>query len=156
MNGERLPAGVVFERLAVEDLRGAADVLRPLYDQSGGADGFISWEVSPELADDTDATLAEVRRLWRMFDRPNAMIKIPGTLAGLPAIEAALAEGININITLLFAVQRYEQVVERRLALWSVALQAGNRWTACGRSPASSSIRVDTLVDRLLEENGGR
>lgn len=152
LNGERLPAGVVFERLAVEDLRGAADVLRPLYDQSGGADGFISWEVSPELADDTDATLAEVRRLWRMFDRPNAMIKIPGTLAGLPAIEAALAEGININITLLFAVQRYEQVVERYFAALERRV-AGGQPVDRLRSVASFFVsRVDTLVDRLLDE----
>ena len=105
-------AGELFERLAVEDIQKATDVLRPVFDATHGADGFVSIEVSPYLATDTKATVAEAKRLWREVDRRNLMIKVPGTPEGLPAIRELLADGINVNITLLFAQAVYEEVVE--------------------------------------------
>ena len=150
--GQDLSAGDIFDRLAVRDLQQAADMLRPYYDSTGGNDGFVSWEVSPELADDTEATIADVRRLWGLFDRPNAMIKIPATRAGLPAIEAMLYEGINVNITLLFSVARYEQVMEAYFSALERRVAEGRPVDRL-RSVASFFVsRVDALVDRRLEE----
>ena len=141
----------IFDALAQADLRAAADVLRPYWEQTGGADGFVSWEVSPELAFETETTLADARRLWGLLDRPNAMIKIPGTAAGLDAIEESLFDGVNINITLLFAVARYEQVMERYLRALERRLDAG-RPLASIHSVASFFVsRVDTAVDKLLD-----
>ena len=107
---EGLDAIAVYERLAVSDVQDAADVLRSVYDEWG--DGFVSFEVAPTLADDTDGTLAQARDYWARLDRPNVMIKIPGTAAGIPAIEQAIYEGINVNVTLLFDVARYSQIAE--------------------------------------------
>src|SRR5439155_8051739 len=116
-------ASEIFDALAIEDIRAVADLLRPTYDESGGRDGFVSLEVSPKLAHQTEASFSEARRLFDLIQRPNAMIKIPGTEAGSPAIEAAVADGININVTLLFSIQGYEKVahaylsgLEKRLA----------------------------------------
>lgn len=149
---EGLSADEIFDRLACADLQQAADFLRPYHDQTGGTDGFVSWEVSPALANDAERTLADARRLWGLLDRPNAMIKLPGTRAGLIAIEQALYEGININITLLFAVERYEQV----MAAYFSALerrQAEGKPLDRLRSVASFFVsRVDTLVDKQLTE----
>src|SRR5690606_4589304 len=97
----------IFERIAVEDIRSAADELRPVYDATEGRDGFVSLEASPLLAHDTEASIQQARELWRAVARPNVFIKIPGTTAGLPAIRRLLAEGININVTLLFSLERY-------------------------------------------------
>ncbi len=105
-------AKTIYEALAIEDLQHAADLLRPTYERTGGRDGFVSMEVSPHLAHDTDGSIAEARRLWRALDRPNVMIKVPGTREGLPAIRRLIGEGININITLLFGLQRYREVVD--------------------------------------------
>jgi transaldolase len=110
----------VYERLAIQDVREAADLFRPVYDATGGRDGFVSLEVSPAVARDTEGSVKEARHLWRAVDRPNAMIKIPGTREGWPAIERCLAEGININITLLFSVQHYRAVADA----WLHALEA--------------------------------
>lgn len=99
-----------YEHLAIEDIRHAADTLRPVYDRLGGKDGYVSLEVSPYLANDTDATIAEAAKLWKLVDRPNLMVKIPGTPAGTPAIAASIAAGININVTLLFAIEAYQAV----------------------------------------------
>ena len=101
----------VFETLAIVDIQMAADVLRPLYDSTEGRDGFVSFEVEPRLARDTAGTIEAARRLWGLLDRPNVLIKIPGTPEGLPAIEQAIADGINVNVTLLFAVEAYAGVV---------------------------------------------
>src|ERR1700710_911275 len=109
--GDR-PVADLFEQLAVEDIQHAADVLRPVYDRLKGADGFVSLEVSPYLATDTQATIAEAERLWKMVDRKNLMIKVPGTAEGLPAIEHLTAKGISVNITLLFSQKVYRQVAE--------------------------------------------
>src|SRR5438874_9546345 len=106
----------IFELLAVEDVRTAADLFRPVYDASQGADGFVSLEVSPTLARDTAGSIGEARRLWAAVDRPNVMIKVPGTREGLTAIRELLSEGIPTNITLLFGLARYEDVAEAYLA----------------------------------------
>ena len=101
----------VFENLAIVDIQMAADVLRPLYDSTEGRDGFVSFEVEPRLARDTAGTIEAARRLWGLLDRPNVLIKIPGTPEGLQAIEQAIADGINVNVTLLFAIEAYAGVV---------------------------------------------
>ncbi len=100
----------LYEALAIEDIQMAADVLRPLYEESQGADGYISLEVSPRLANDTEKTVAEAKRLWKTVDRPNVMIKVPATPAGVPAFEALIAAGININCTLMFSLKHYEDI----------------------------------------------
>lgn len=145
-----------FVRLGARDLREAADILRPVYEREGGTDGFVSFECNPNLAHNTEATIAEAQRLWAALDRPNALIKIPGTRAGLPAIEAMIAAGININITLLFSIQRYEQVMEAYMAGLERRLAEG-RPIDHVRSVASFFVsRVDTLVDRKLAERAER
>ncbi|HET9464799.1 MAG TPA: transaldolase family protein, partial [Gemmatimonadales bacterium] len=106
----------IFESLAVADVQAACDGFLPLYRQSGGGDGFVSLEVSPALANDPDGTVSEAQRLWAAVGRPNAMIKIPGTRAGLPAITQCITQGINVNVTLLFSIERYAEVVEAFLA----------------------------------------
>lgn len=140
----------LFELIAVEDIREAADVLRPVFDQSAGLDGYVSLEVSPRLAHDTDGTLAAARRLWQTVDRPNLMIKVPATPEGIPAIETLTAEGLNINATLMFSMRHYEAVAN--------AFQRGvARCTTAERTASVASMfvsRVDTLVDKLLEDNG--
>jgi transaldolase len=141
----------VFEKLAIADIQRACDLFRPLYDATGGRDGFVSIEVNPHLAHDTDPTIDEVRRLWRDVGRPNVMVKIPGTEAGLPAIRSCLAEGININITLLFSVDRYREVMEA----WFAAMeQRVTRNEPIDRIASVASFfvsRVDSKVDKMLE-----
>src|SRR3954462_14395378 len=102
----------IYEEVAIKDVQMAADVLRPVYDDSGGEDGFVSLEVEPAIAHDTDKTIEQAHELWNRVDRPNLMIKIPGTDEGIPAIASCLADGININIPLLFSVEAYGRVVE--------------------------------------------
>ncbi|MBC5810247.1 MAG: bifunctional transaldolase/phosoglucose isomerase [Candidatus Eremiobacteraeota bacterium] len=141
----------LFEALAIQDIREALDLFRPLYDASGGADGFVNLEVSPLLAHDTAGTIAAAKRLWKTVDRPNAMIKIPATPAGIPAIAEAIASGININVTLVFAVDVYE-------AAASAYIEGLERRAAAGqpieRIASVNSVfvsRIDTAVDKLLE-----
>jgi transaldolase/glucose-6-phosphate isomerase len=137
----------IYEEIAIKDVQLAADVLRPVWDDAGGADGFVSLEVEPSLAHDTDGTLAQARDLWRRVDRPNLMIKIPGTEAGLPAIQQAIAEGINVNVTLLFSVEAYESVCEAYIR------GSEGREGAYAHSVASFFVsRVDTEVDKRLAE----
>ncbi|HKD11057.1 MAG TPA: transaldolase, partial [Thermoanaerobaculia bacterium] len=141
----------IFERLAVEDVRRAADFFRPVHDQSGGDDGFVSIEVGPQLAHDTAATIAEARRLWQECDRKNVMVKIPGTAEGVPAIRACLAEGININITLLFSVARYREVMEAFLSAMEERVRSEKPVDKI-RSVASFFVsRVDTNADKKLD-----
>jgi transaldolase/glucose-6-phosphate isomerase len=149
-------AGELFEQLAVEDIQKATDVLRPVFDATHGADGFVSIEVSPYLATDTEGTVAEAKRLWREVGRDNLMIKVPGTPEGLPAIRALLADGINVNITLLFAQAVYEQVVEAYLSgLEALAAKGGD--VARIASVASFFVsRIDTAVDKLLDDTIAR
>jgi len=149
---DRLPrdAQALYETLAVQDIRAAADLLQPVFDASNGGDGFVSIEVSPHLARDSDASIVEARRLWRTVDRPNAMIKIPATRAGIPAIETLIAEGINVNATLMFSLDHYEDVA--RAYLRGLERNAKPQRVA---SVASFFVsRVDTAVDPLLERRG--
>ena len=150
----------IFEALAVDDVRAACDAFRPLYDATQGADGLVSLEVSPELAHDTAGTIAEAKRLWSAVDRPNAMIKIPGTQAGLPAIEESLAQGISINVTLLFSVERYGEVIEaflRGLERRKVGGQAVNRLNSVASFFVSRvDGRVDAALDKLADPKGLR
>ncbi len=146
------PVMELYEAVAVEDIQNAADVLRPVYDRLDGRDGFVSLEVSPYLARDTVATVAEAERLWHAVNRDNLMIKVPGTEEGLPAIEALISKGINVNITLLFSQQRYAEVLEAYIA-------GLERFVADGGNPARiASVasffvsRIDTAVDKLLDE----
>ena len=142
----------LYERLAIEDIRHAADVLRPVFAATNGADGYVSLEVSPYLAMSTEATVAEARRLRRSVARDNVMIKVPATRAGLPAIRRLISEGININITLLFSQQVYEQVVEAYLAgLEQLVAQGGDPGSVA--SVASFFVsRIDVAVDKLIDE----
>jgi transaldolase len=152
LSGGGRSAEQAYEVLALEDVRAAADILRPVFAESGGADGFVSLEVSPALAEDADTTLREAERLWRAVDRPNLMIKIPGTLACLNAVRLAIAGGINVNITLLFSVERYRKVMDAYLA--GLEERAAKRLPLDGVSSVASFFvsRVDTLIDGLLEE----
>ncbi len=153
MAKEGLDAQEIYERIAVDDVRAAADVLRGIYDQVGGLDGFVSLEVAPDLAHDTEGTLAEVRMYWERLDRPNVLIKIPGTDEGASAIEQAIYEGINVNVTLLFAVEAYEKVAEAYVRGLERRLEEGKSVDV--RSVASFFVsRVDTEVDKRLDELG--
>lgn len=143
--------GDLYERLAVADIQKAADVLRPVYDATGGADGFVSLEVSPYLAMDTEATVAEARRLWRDVDRPNLMVKVPGTAPGVPAVRTLIGEGININVTLLFARRVYEAVAEAYVAGIETFAAKGGDVSKVASVASFFVSRIDTAVDALLE-----
>ncbi len=143
----RTEIGVLYETLVEHDVRMAADILRPIYDETGGGDGYVSLEVSPRLAHDTAATVAEAQRLWKAVDRPNIMIKVPTTREGIPAVEKLIAGGININITLMFSLSHYEAVAQAYLR--GLEQCPDPRRVA---SVASFFVsRVDTVVDRALD-----
>jgi transaldolase len=145
----------IFEGLAVGDVRAAADVFRRVYDATAGNDGFVSIEVRPGLARDSAGSIDEARRLWRSCARPNVMVKIPGTAEGVPAIRACLAEGININITLLFSVARYREVMEAYLAAMEERVAKGLPVDRL-RSVASFFVsRVDTNADKKIDALAG-
>ena len=145
-------SAALFESLAVADVTEAADQLRPVYDAAGGNDGFVSIEVAPTRAFDTAGTIAEGRRLWTRVDRPNVMVKVPGTVEGLPAIEQLIADGVNVNITLLFSVDMYRRVIEAYLAGLERRVRAGERLARL-RSVASFFVsRVDNEADKRLAE----
>lgn len=140
----------LFEALAIGDIQMAADVLRPVYESTGGRDGYVSLEVSPRLAQDTGGTVAEARRLWKAVSRPNVMIKAPATPEGIPAIEALIADAINVNVTLMFSTAHYEAVAEAYLRGLHRCRQP-----AQVHSVASFFVsRVDSAVDRALESLG--
>ena len=144
----------IYEDLAMADIRSAADILRPVYEKSGGADGYVSLEVNPALAHDTGATIAEARHLFASLKRPNVLIKVPATVAGIPAMETLIGEGINVNVTLIFSLEQYEAVATAYIAgLEKLALVGGD----VGRVASVASFfisRVDTAVDKALEEIG--
>lgn len=144
---------VIFEQLEVEDIRAAADLFRPLYDMTEGRTGFVSIEVAPTLAHDTERTIEEARRLWREVNRPNIFVKIPGTVQGLPAIERTLAEGININITLLFAIERYEQVAWTYISALEKRVREGKPIDRIASVASFFVSRIDTAADQQLEAN---
>ncbi len=151
-DAKKLNANGLFERMAFRDVRDACDIFKPVYDKSKGRDGFVSLEVSPFLGFDTKASLAEARRLWKAVDRPNVMIKIPGTPEGLPAIRQALEEGININITLLFAQSAYEQVAEAFLAALETRAAKGQDISHIASVASFFVSRIDSLVDSKIDE----
>jgi transaldolase / glucose-6-phosphate isomerase len=142
-----------YERLAIEDIRDAADTLRPVYEATRRQDGYVSLEVSPYLAMDTEATVAEARRLWQSVDRENLMIKVPGTKPGLPAIRQLIGGGINVNITLLFSQQVYEEVVEAYLAGLEHFVQQGGGPAKVASVASFFVSRIDVAVDKLIEES---
>jgi transaldolase len=140
----------LFFELALEDIRRASDLLRPTYDQSAGRDGFISFECSPDLADDTQATIEQALELWGRLDRPNVMIKVPATEAGIPAIEELTTRGINVNVTLLFAVARYEQVMDAYMSGLERRLASSEPVDAISSVASFFVSRVDAKTDALL------
>jgi transaldolase / glucose-6-phosphate isomerase len=155
LKGEDREAGDLYEVLAIADIQAAADQFRPVYDRLDGADGYVSLEVSPYLAMDTEATVAEARRLWRAVDRPNLMIKVPGTDPGVPAIRRLIGKGININVTLLFGLDAYLAVAEAHMAGLE-ALKAAGGDISRVRGVASFFVsRIDTQIDKEIDRRLG-
>jgi transaldolase len=144
-------AMALYEELAISDVREAAGLLRALYDSSSGADGFVSFEVSPHLAYDRVSSLAEARRLWQRLNVPNLFIKIPGTEAGLPVVRDLIADGINVNVTLLFSPERYRAVVQAYMDGLSARARAGRSLADVASVASFFLSRIDTLVDQRLE-----
>jgi transaldolase len=142
----------IYEALTTDDIKHAADSLRPLYDATDGRHGFVSYEVSPRLANDTDGTIAAARRYFELIGRPNLMVKVPATPAGLPAIEQLISEGRNINITLMFSVKHYEAVAEAYLRGLEKRAQAGLPLARIASVASVFVSRVETLADKRLEE----
>jgi transaldolase len=142
----------IYEALVMQDIRTVADLLRPIYDRTNALDGYVSLEVSPELAHDTEGTISEARRFWQTVNRPNLMIKIPATPAGIPAVEQALTEGINVNITLIFSLDSYEAVTEAYLSALESRNAEGKDISRIASVASFFVSRVDTLVDKLLED----
>lgn len=140
----------IFWQLAVEDILAGADLLAPLYQESNAGDGYISLEVSPYLAHDTESTLAEARRLWKLIDRPNLMIKIPATGVSLPAIRGAIADGINVNVTLIFSRERYAEVMEAYIQGLEQRAAAGLPIDRVASVASFFVSRVDTKIDGYL------
>lgn len=142
----------IIQELMAEDIRLAADDLRPVFDRTGGRDGYVSVEVSPAKARDTSATGEEARLLWKMINRPNLMVKIPATLEGLPAIVQAIADGVNINVTLIFSLTRYREVAEAYIRGLERRATAGLPLASVASVASVFVSRIDTLVDALLDQ----
>ncbi len=142
----------IYEAIILQDIRTVADILRPIYDSTNRQDGFVSLEVSPDLAHNTEGTISEVRRFWKMVDRPNLMIKIPATQEGIPAVRQALTEGINVNITLIFSIEFYRQVTDAFLTALEDRNAEGKDINHIASVASFFVSRVDTLVDKLLED----
>jgi transaldolase len=143
----------IFRSLTVEDIQRVADLLRPTYDRTDGRDGFVSLEVSPTLAHDTTGTIEEARELWARVNRPNAMIKVPATSEGIPAIRKLIGEGINVNITLLFGLPRYREVGDAYLSGLEILAASGKPLKPVASVASFFLSRIDTLIDPVLEEN---
>lgn len=152
--GKKTPE--IFEAIAVQDIQQACDLFRPVYERTQGQDGFVSLEVNPHLARDRQGTLTEARRLFHSVQRKNVMIKIPGTHEGLSAIEQALGEGININITLIFSLERYQEVMEAWISGLERLAKSGKGLSSTASVASFFVSRVDTLVDSLLEKKRGQ
>ena len=145
------PPQEIYEALAIRDIQMAADVLAPVYDKTNGTDGFVSLECSPKLANDTQGTIEETRRLWKLVDRKNVMIKIPGTPEGIPAIEEGIYEGININITLLFSLRAYEKTMEAYIRGLERRVAEGKPIENISSVASFFVSRIDSAVDKELE-----
>jgi transaldolase len=146
------PVNEIYEALIVADVRDACDILRPVYDRTEGRDGFASLEVSPYLAHDTQGSIAEAHRLWQAVARPNLFIKIPGTFEGIAAVEALLAVGINVNITLLFSVERYEEIALAYMNALELRKVTGKPLASVASVASFFLSRIDTRVDELLRQ----
>ncbi len=146
-------AEIIFDSLAIDDIQHAADLLKPIFERTHGVDGYISLEVPPLLASETEKTIVEAKRLYQTVNRPNLMVKIPGTAAGLPAIEEALFAGVNINITLLFSVENYVQVTERYIRALERRVEAGLPVDHIASVASFFLSRIDNVVDKQLENN---
>src|ERR1700756_5986363 len=149
---KNLDAKQVYEALAIRDIQDAADVLRPVYDQTHRRDGYVSLEVAPYLAHKTQETIDEARRLWKAVGRENLMVKVPGTPEGLPAIQQLVSEGMNINVTLLFAQEVYEQVAEAYIAGLEKYSAAGGDVSRVASVASFFISRIDKLIDSMIEE----
>jgi len=149
---KKLDSKALFEKIAIRDVQDACDIFNPVYSESNRRDGYVSLEVSPYLANDTKATIDEARRLWKAVNRPNVMIKVPATPAGLPAIRQLLEEGLNINITLLFAQSAYEQVAEAFLAALEARAVKGLDISHIASVASFFVSRIDTLIDSQIDE----
>ena len=146
-----LDARTIFEALALDDIRAAAREMEPVWERTAGLDGRISFEVPPDIADDTEATIRDTRRLFDALARPNVFIKIPATAAGVPAIRASIAAGINVNVTLIFSIARYREVIEAYLAGLEDLADAGGDLVEVASVASFFVSRVDTLVDKELQ-----
>ncbi len=144
-------AKAIYEGLSQADVQSAADEFRTLYDKLDGSDGYVSLEVNPHLAHDPEGTLKEARRLWTALDRPNVFIKVPATIAGLPAIQQLISEGINVNVTLLFGLPRYRHIAEAYIAGLEARLAQGKPLNRVASVASFFLSRIDGLVDPLLE-----
>lgn len=142
----------ILRTLTLEDVQRAADVFRPVYDRTGGQDGYVSLEVSPRLAHDSECTIQEARNLWRQLDRPNCMIKVPATVQGLKAIQQLTSEGLNVNVTLLFGLPRYRQVAEAYIAGLEARAEQGQPLSHIASVASFFLSRIDVLVDPKLEK----
>jgi len=152
LNASDLDAKGIYEEIAIGDIQDAADILKQVYTASRGRDGYVSLEVSPALANDTQGTLEEARRLWKRVARPNVMIKVPATPAGIPAIQQLISEGINVNVTLLFAQETYERVAEAYITGVEKLAASGGDVSRVASVASFFISRIDTLVDSILEE----
>lgn len=146
----------IFFDLAISDIKRAADIFKPVYDKTNGTDGFVSLEVSPRLARDTEGSIKQARDLWKRVDRENLMIKIPGTKEGLPAIRQCLSEGININVTLLFGLQRYKEVTEAYMGGLEDRLAQGKSIDNLASVASFFLSRIDVMIDPMLDEKGAK
>jgi len=149
---KKLDAKAVFEKIAIRDVQDACDIFMPVYKESKTRDGYVSLEVSPTLAYETQATIEEARRLWKAVNRPNVMIKVPATKEGVPAIRTLLADGLNINITLLFAQSAYEQVAEAFVAALEERAKKGQDVSHIASVASFFVSRIDTLIDGRIDE----
>lgn len=146
----------LFYALATDDIRRAADVFRPVYEQNGRRDGMVSIEVSPELAHDTAGTIAEAQTLWERIDRPNLMVKVPATVEGLPAIERLTADGVNINVTLLFSVDQYAAAANAYIEGLEDRVKAGQPVDKVASVASVFVSRIDTAIDKMLDERAAK
>jgi transaldolase len=156
LNEAGLSTSAIYERLAIEDIQLAADRFRSVYEETGGRDGFVSLEVSPLLANQTKETVVEAKRLFQAVGRPNVMIKVPATPEGIPAVERLIRDSLNINITLMFSLAHYEAVVEAYLRGLEVRARAGLPLETVNSVASFFVSRVDTYVDRQLDDVGAR
>jgi transaldolase len=150
VNGESVEA--IYETLVVDDIAAAADAFRTMYDSSDGRFGYVSLEVSPNLAYDTEGTIAEARHLWKLLNRPNIFIKVPATKEGLPAIQTLISEGINVNVTLIFGLERYREVTEAYIAGLEARAAKGEKIERVFSVASFFLSRMDVLLDPMLEQ----